>query len=148
MAEPALKRRGPARIPPGATLGLEASDYRSIVAKIRKGFPYRSYVLFQRESNLDGAVIRRVMRVPDRTLARRKAAKTFKPDESERLLRLSRVFERAVELFEGDRAAAKRWLERPAKALGGQTPLEAAETEIGAQEVDHLVGRLEHGVFT
>ncbi len=146
MAE--TERPAAVRVRPGATLGLADVDYKSLVAKIRKGFPYRTYVLFQRESRLDEVAIRRVMQVPDRTLARRKAAKAFKPDESERLLRLSRVFEGAIELFEGDREAAKRWLERPARALGGVTPLEAAETEIGAQEVGNLIGRLEHGVFT
>ncbi|HEX6987121.1 MAG TPA: antitoxin Xre/MbcA/ParS toxin-binding domain-containing protein, partial [Planctomycetaceae bacterium] len=113
----------------------------------RKGLPFKSYTVFQRESRLDRAAVGRVLRVPERTLARRKAEGVFKPDESERLLRLSRVYEAALDLFEGDRDAAKRWLESPARALGGQTPLEAAETEIGAREVDHLIGRLEHGVF-
>ena len=133
---------------PGQTLGLTRADYHSLVKQIRKGFPYKSYVVFQRESGLDNAAIGRVMQVPARTMVRRKADGAFKPDESERLLRLSRVFERALDLFEGNKDAAKRWLESPAKALGGQTPLEAAETEIGAQEVDHLVGRIEHGVVT
>ena len=130
----------------GRTLGLPVDDYHAIVRHLRKGFPFKTYIAFQRESRLDRVVIGRVMRVPERTMARRKAEGSFKPDESERLLRLSRVFERALDLFEGDKDAAKRWLESPAKALGGETPLQAAETEIGAQEVDRLVGRIEHGI--
>jgi putative toxin-antitoxin system antitoxin component (TIGR02293 family) len=63
------------------------------------------------------------------------------------LLRLSLVFEKAVNLFEGDTDAARAWLGRPNKALGGETPLSAVETEIGAREVEDLIGRLEHGVF-
>jgi putative toxin-antitoxin system antitoxin component (TIGR02293 family) len=56
-------------------------------------------------------------------------------------------FDKAVGLFEGDVAAARAWLETPSKALGSETPLAAVETEIGAREVEDLIGRLEHGVF-
>ena len=82
-----------------------------------------------------------------RTLARRKSKGKLSPDESERLLRLSRVFELAVDLFEGDNAAALRWLTSPRKALEGNTPLAYARTEVGAREVENLIGRMEHGVF-
>jgi putative toxin-antitoxin system antitoxin component (TIGR02293 family) len=51
-------------------------------------------------------------------------------------------------LFNRDAEGARRWLSRPAKALGGLTPLEMTETEIGASEVQHLIGRLEDGVIT
>ena len=43
------------------------------------------------------------------------------PEESERLLRISAVFEDAVDLFEGDVAAAVNWLTTPRKALGDRT---------------------------
>jgi uncharacterized protein (DUF2384 family) len=33
------------------------------------------------------------------------------------------------------------------KALENQTPLEYSRTELGAREVENLIGRLEHGVF-
>jgi putative toxin-antitoxin system antitoxin component (TIGR02293 family) len=72
----------------------------------------------------------------------------FAPDESERLLRVSTVFEKAVELFEGDVAGAVTWLTSPRRALGYQTPLAYSRTELGAREVENLIGRLEHGVFS
>ena len=37
------------------------------------------------------------------------------------MLRASRVLGRTIELFEGDREAAKQWLTRPQRALGGAT---------------------------
>jgi putative toxin-antitoxin system antitoxin component (TIGR02293 family) len=40
------------------------------------------------------------------------------------------------------------WLKSPQKALGGKTPLEYSDTEPGAREVEDLLGRLEHGVFS
>jgi putative toxin-antitoxin system antitoxin component (TIGR02293 family) len=58
------------------------------------------------------------------------------------------MFERAVELFEGDVAGAVRWLASAKRALGGQAPLTYSRTEVGAREVENLIGRLEHGVFS
>ena len=34
------------------------------------------------------------------------------------------------------------------RALGGATPLDFAKTEPGAREVENVLGRLEHGVFS
>jgi putative toxin-antitoxin system antitoxin component (TIGR02293 family) len=53
-----------------------------------------------------------------------------------------------VNLFEGDVPAAMTWLTTPRKALGGRPPLSYARTEPGAREVENLIGRLEHGIFS
>src|SRR6266851_5722473 len=57
------------------------------------------------------------------------------------------AFEQAVDLFEGDEVGAHRWLTTAKKALENQTPLAYSRTELGAREVENLIGRLEHGVF-
>ena len=59
-----------------------------------------------------------------------------------------RVLGKALELFEGDSRAAERWLSSPKAGLGGAAPSEFAKTEAGAREVEALIGRLEHGVFS
>lgn len=58
------------------------------------------------------------------------------------------VMNEAVRLFEGDRDAASLWLNRPAKALGGATPMSCLDTKTGVDEVKDLIGRLEYGVVT
>ena len=83
-----------------------------------------------------------------RTLDRRKREGHLLPEESDRLLRVSRVFGKALELFEGDPKSAREWLSAPQTALGGAVPLDMARTDIGALEVEALAGRLEHGVFS
>jgi putative toxin-antitoxin system antitoxin component (TIGR02293 family) len=89
-----------------------------------------------------------IVGIPERTLARRRVSRRLTPDESERLLRISAVFEDAVNLFEGDVAGAVTWLTTSRKALGDRSPLEYARTETGAREVENLIGRLEHGIFS
>jgi putative toxin-antitoxin system antitoxin component (TIGR02293 family) len=99
-------------------------------------------------SGLPAALIASVLGIPERTMARRKATGRFSPVESERLLRVATVFEKAVELFEGDVPGAATWLTGPKAALGRQTPLAYSRTELGAREVESLIGRLEYGVFS
>jgi putative toxin-antitoxin system antitoxin component (TIGR02293 family) len=93
------------------------------------------------------ARIAAIIGIPERTLARRKTKGRLTADESERLLRISRVFENTVDLFEGDNTNALKWLTTPKKAFENQTPLAYSRTELGAREVENLMGRLEHGIF-
>lgn|GEM_PF-1251676 len=84
------------------------------------------------------------VRIPARTLARRKI---FHPDESERILRVASAFQRAIEVFE-DLEKARRWFASSKPVLGNKTPLQFCDTEVGADEVMNLLGRIEHGVFS
>ena len=68
-------------------------------------------------------------------------------DESEHVLRIAWLLERAVQTFEAVEDAAD-WLQTPNVSLGGTTPLSYADTEIGAREVENLLGRIEYGVYS
>ena len=120
----------------------------TVVARLKKGLPYGAVEEFRRTSQLPLESIRCVMRVSARTLARQKVANRLTPEASERLFRLSRIFDKTVGLFDGDAAAARAWLQSPNRALDQQSPLRLVESEIGAGEVEDLIGRLEHGVFS
>jgi putative toxin-antitoxin system antitoxin component (TIGR02293 family) len=63
-------------------------------------------------------------------------------------LRTSRIFARAVEFFEGDRDAASAWMLSPLPGLGGASPRDAVKTNLGARDVENLIGRMEHGVYS
>lgn len=52
----------------------------------------------------------------------------------------------AVELFEGDRTAAERWLYQGVRGLGGKRPIDVMEVD--PEQVLNLIGRLEHGVLS
>ena len=55
---------------------------------------------------------------------------------------------RAVAYFDGNSRDAVEWLKHPNPALAGETPLERADTAVGAGEVIALIGRMEHGIPT
>jgi putative toxin-antitoxin system antitoxin component (TIGR02293 family) len=54
---------------------------------------------------------------------------------------------KAVKVF-GGIEEARQWLNSPQFGLGGAVPLDYAETEIGAREVENLLGRIEYGVYS
>jgi putative toxin-antitoxin system antitoxin component (TIGR02293 family) len=129
-------------------LGLEGNlDGRALVERVRKGLPYRAFDRFIANTQLTTSDAAELINVPTRTLARRKTEGRFQPDESDRLLRASRVLNRAIHLFEGDRIEAAHWLSRSSRALGGATPIDLARTEVGAIEVERLIDKLEFGVI-
>jgi len=128
-------------------LGLETFDPPDLLRAMRKGFSYRTFDRFRRNTSLSFDRLCDLMNVPRRTMTRRKSEGRFLPEESDRLLRAARLFGKTLELFEGDRDAATEWLTTAQSALGGGVPLDLARSEVGAQEVERLVGRLEHGVF-
>ncbi|HEY8610538.1 MAG TPA: MbcA/ParS/Xre antitoxin family protein [Roseomonas sp.] len=57
---------------------------------------------------------------------------------------LARVIAFAIEVW-SDTERASHWLSRPHPLLDGRTPLSVATTEAGAQQVEAILGRLQHG---
>jgi len=129
-------------------LGLETFDPADLLRAVKKGLSYRTFERFRRNTSLSFQRVTDLIDIPRRTMTRRKREGRFLPDESDRLLRASRLFAKTLELFEGDRDAATDWLTTAQPALGGTVPLDLARSEVGAREVEQLVGRLERGVFS
>jgi putative toxin-antitoxin system antitoxin component (TIGR02293 family) len=115
---------------------------------VRRGLSYSAFERFQRNTELSYRVLAQAADIPERTLARRKERGRFGPEETDRLVRISRIVARAIELFEGNTGAARNWLTNPVIALGGRTPMEFSSTDVGAIEVESVIGRLAHGVPT
>jgi putative toxin-antitoxin system antitoxin component (TIGR02293 family) len=129
-------------------LGLETFDPLDLLRAMKKGLSYRAFERFRRNASLSFERASDFIAIPRRTMTRRKREGRFLPDESDRLLRASMLFGKILELFEGDRDAATEWLTTAQPALGGTVPLDLARSEVGSREVERLVGRLEHGVFS
>ena len=129
-------------------LGLKVRSSAQLHAKVSEGLEFDTVERFQRNTALPMASLSQWLVIPSRTLSRRKSEHRLRPDESDRLLRASRIYAKAIETFGGDREAATRWLGAPQRGLGDAVPLEFARTDVGCREVEDLLGRLEDGVFT
>jgi len=89
----------------------------------------------------------KLLGISERTFARRKTHGRLAVDESDRVVRYALLLVLAIEMFE-DEGDAAEWLKASALALGGETPLSHATTEMGGRNVERLIGRIEHGVST
>lgn len=81
------------------------------------------------------------------TLHRRKTSGRLTSDESDKVLRFARLLGQAVQLF-GGIEQARLWLKTAQRGLGGAVPLDYAQTETGAREVENLLGRIDYGVYS
>lgn len=129
-------------------LGLQTFEWAQLLRTLNRGLPYLTVDRFRENAAISQETLLEWLQIAPRTLTRRKQQGRLAADESDRLLRAARVFGRALELFEGDRDGAVGWLFTAQPALGGALPAEIARTELGAREVENLVGRLEHGVYS
>jgi putative toxin-antitoxin system antitoxin component (TIGR02293 family) len=132
----------------GSSLGLTAVPADRLIHLIEQGLPFKMLTALSDKIGMSTAELASTLKIPPRTLARRRVAGRLAPDESERLMRVANIFEKALQLFEGQTDAAVTWLKSPKKALSNHSPLRYACFEVGAREVENLIGRLEHGIFS
>jgi len=129
------------------TLRSKISSPMTMVDILRKGLPYPSLEAVMRTLGLSREEASEILMLPMRTLVRRKRQRRLRADESDRLYRLARVAARAVEVL-GNAEVAGRWLRHSNRALGGVVPLDLLDTEIGAQQVEEILGRIEWGLYS
>lgn len=118
-----------------------------VIEEIENGLPLSAFTTIRNELELTDKELAQVIRVPKSTLAVRKKSGKFSFEESERLYRIRRLFVKAVDVF-GDTDMARKWLKEKAYGLGDFSPLAFSKTEVGAREVENLLGRIEYGVFS
>ncbi len=118
-----------------------------LIERINKGLPFSELEHLRSELDEPMEALARHLSISRSTLQRRKAERRLSPEESERVMRFSRIVEYATNLF-GTVDRARQWLKFPQFGLGGAVPLEFARTELGAREVEDLLGRIDYSVYS
>ena len=131
----------------GDPMRLGPRSPQEAVELLRQGLPVSVFDELRDALDVSARTLAETTNIAMRTLARRKGEGRLHKDESERVLRICALLDRATEVLNG-LAAARHWLKSPKRALGGHIPLEYADTEPGAREVEALLTRLEYGVFS
>ena len=126
------------------TVGRSLSSDRDLREAIREGFRPAVVEELMRASGLTLKELAGALDLSPRSLQRRRAGGRLARYESDRLYRLARIVAMANESL-GDRARALRWLKRPNHALGGVAPVAAIDTELGARQVENILGRIAYG---
>jgi putative toxin-antitoxin system antitoxin component (TIGR02293 family) len=118
-----------------------------LMEQAAKGLAPESFDRFSTLTEVPREQLAAAIHTTTRTIARRKeAAKTLDRTSSERLVRLALLYKQANGVL-GDEALTRQWMLTPRDVFGGRTPFEMASSEIGADEVEDLLARIEQGVF-
>ena len=128
--------------------GVRPTSRAQIVKKIKSGIKFSAISELEVAFDASQREVAELLSIPASTLTRRKKAGQLLSDESDRVVRFANLKDAAVDLMQGDDMAAIAWLKTPLDILSGETPLEHATTELGARDVEDLIGRLRHGVFS
>ncbi len=133
----------------GTTGKLLASDFTpaKLIAVLRAGLPVQELRDLQTSLDVPTERLFPMLGISKATLHRRKAGGRLGPAESDRVVRFARLMGKAVVVLESEENA-RRWLNAPQFGLGGAVPLDYAGTEVGAREVEDLLGRIEYGVYS
>ena len=115
--------------------------------RLREGLPYAAFEALRVAFGLSLKDLSIVLAVPERTLARRKVQRRLRPDESDRLVRLAWIAAYAEEVL-GGRAKAADWLRTPNRALGTDPPVARLDTDLGTRQIEAVLGRIAHGVYS
>src|SRR5207237_4189965 len=81
-------------------LGLRSRSPLKVAEQVEAGLRYTAFERLRGYAGLAGAELAHLVHIPERTLARRRAAGRLEPDESDRLVRLARIVAAALGLFE------------------------------------------------
>src|SRR5215471_13034543 len=118
-----------------------------LIHRIQKGLRFSELKTLQDTLDLPFEQLAAKLCVSRSTLQRRKISGRLSPDESDKVIRFSRLLRHATTVF-GDIERARAWLKHPQVGLDGAIPLDYASTETGAREVENLLGRIEYSVYS
>jgi putative toxin-antitoxin system antitoxin component (TIGR02293 family) len=129
-----------------SSIGIQTQNIDEMIVILKQGLPADAFDKLRDRLKVSDNLLSNIVQISKRTLNRRRQDGRLKTDESERVLRIARVYDKALEVFESEEAV-EGWLKKPVRGLGYKIPLEYSDTDLGAQEVVNLLGRIEHGVF-
>ena len=99
------------------------------------------------QTKLDYNKLAKILGVTRATLINKNKQEKFNPSLSERIIGLASLYDFGFEVFE-DREKFYRWMFAPNKALGGEPPYDLMDNQFGREEVRHILGRIEYGVYS
>lgn len=117
------------------------------IEAIKNGISKEELEKLKTQFALDYDTLAVVLNVAKATLHNKKGKEKFDQYISERIFLLSDLYSYGYEVFE-DKDRFNNWMKIANRALGGITPLSLLDTIYGTEEVKHLIGRIEYGVYS
>ncbi len=117
------------------------------IRRVRQGMTRQDLEQVKESFGLDYETLAKILSVAKATLFNKKGVATFSSLLSEKIFALADLYSYGMSVL-GEKEKLNRWLEKENRALGYVRPLELLDTMIGIEEVKHILGRIEHGVYS
>jgi putative toxin-antitoxin system antitoxin component (TIGR02293 family) len=98
-------------------------------------------------AELDYDTLARILNITKATLHNKKGKDKFDTAVSEKIFLLADLYSYGYEVFE-NKGKFNSWMKNDNRSLGGITPLSLIDTLYGFEEIKHLIGRIEYGVYS
>src|SRR6202046_2954175 len=111
-------------------LGRSVENFAKLTELMRQGLPSGTLLVLGEKLDLKNSTLSKKLGIPQRTLTRRLSRHSrLTAAESDRTVRLARVYATAVEMI-GNADKAAQWLRTPNRALGGAVPIDQLDTDL------------------
>jgi putative toxin-antitoxin system antitoxin component (TIGR02293 family) len=118
-----------------------------LIEVVKEGLPIASVAFLQKNFGLTNKQMSALLAISESTYQRRlRANATLTVDETEKVISLSEVYERGMEVFE-DGSDLARWLVSPVRNLQNRKPIDLLDTMLGRAQVMTVLNALLHGIY-
>ncbi|WP_266365078.1 type II RES/Xre toxin-antitoxin system antitoxin [Tellurirhabdus rosea] len=115
---------------------------------VREGLPMESAAFLQKNLGLTNKTMSHILAISESTYQRRiRANAKLTPDESEKTISLSEVYELGMDVFE-DKQDFEEWLESRVTALQNKRPVDFLDSMLGRKQVLNILNAIQHGIFS
>lgn len=123
-----------------------ANEVHSRIDAIKKGYSVDKFERLKEDLGVNQEKLAKVASISLATMYRRKISPgRLTSNESEKIYRLEKLYETALEVLE-KKDAVKVWFNTTHMVFEGKTPLDYADTLPGSEEVERVLRRIEHGI--
>lgn len=113
----------------------------------RKGISKKELEALKKRAGLDYDQLSHILRVARATLIGKKGAEKFSALLSEKIMSIADIYSYGYDVF-GSEQEFNEWVFQPITALGGKSPYDVLDNVYGREEVKHVIGRIEYGVYS
>lgn len=118
-----------------------------LMTVVEAGLPIESLTHLQGRFGFTNKVMSQILAVSESTYQRRiRANDRLTKDETEKVIALSEVYEKGIEVFE-NQADLTDWLTSPIYSLLNKRPVDLLDTILGRRQVMRVLNAILHGIY-
>ncbi len=94
-----------------SSIGIQTKNIDEMIGILKQGLPADAFDKLRDRLKVSDNLLSNIVQISKRTLNRRRQDGRLRTDESERVLRIARVYDKAFDVFESE-AAVEGWLKK------------------------------------